>query len=163
MRENGREMVDGNFDPTDVLHCAMPRGSVLLFTGGMIHGSGKNDTKFGRKSLLSSYLLGWLRPEYKFWAHRELHDSLAAGEMDPELTELMGHFNQPTPTDPIWAGNKNEGMYNGRSVAQVEAGLDAGARGEIARPSMVGPKGYETGGSGGDVVANNVGRASHGR
>ena len=103
-----------------VLKIYMPRGSVLLFTGGLIHGSGaksapgfvpslswqtivstsktqKNESRFsflagvnstnvGRKSLLSSFLLGWLRPEYKFWAHKELHNALSDGKMKPELT-----------------------------------------------------------------------------
>ena len=77
MRENGREMVDGNYCEEDILRCSMPRGSCLLFTGGMIHGSGENQTDAGRKSLLSSYLLGWLRPEYKFWAHRGNGDAFS--------------------------------------------------------------------------------------
>jgi ectoine hydroxylase-related dioxygenase (phytanoyl-CoA dioxygenase family) len=49
---------------------------VLLFAGGLMHGSGANSTRYGRKSLLSSFQLGWLRPEYKFWAHKELHQVL---------------------------------------------------------------------------------------
>jgi ectoine hydroxylase-related dioxygenase (phytanoyl-CoA dioxygenase family) len=64
----------------------MPRGSVLLFTGGLIHGSGVNSTECGRKSLLSSFQLGWLRPEYKFWAHKSLHEALSDGKMSAELT-----------------------------------------------------------------------------
>jgi hypothetical protein len=38
-----------------------------------MHGSGANKTSKGRKCLLSAFQLGWLRPEYKFWAHKELH------------------------------------------------------------------------------------------
>ena len=53
----------GSYDPADILRCAMPRGSELLFTGGLMDGSGENETDAGRKSLLSSYQLGWLRPE----------------------------------------------------------------------------------------------------
>jgi hypothetical protein len=33
MRENGREFLEGNYDPNDVLKLRMPRGSVLLFAG----------------------------------------------------------------------------------------------------------------------------------
>jgi hypothetical protein len=83
---------------------------------------------------------------YKFWAHRELHDALSNGEIEPELTELMGHHNNQNPGDEIWAGNRNEGMYNGRAVASVEAGLEGV---ELARPGLMGRNGYETGGSGG--------------
>ena len=82
-----------SYDPDDILKVKMPRGSVLLFTGGMIHGSGVNSTDVGRKSLLSSYQLGWLRPEYKFWAHKELHRALSDGLMSEEITELMGHYD----------------------------------------------------------------------
>jgi hypothetical protein len=48
--------------------------------------AGVNSTNVGRKSLLSSFQLGWLRPEYKFWAHKELHNALSDGKMKPELT-----------------------------------------------------------------------------
>ncbi len=33
MRENGRELLEGNYDSNDVLKLRMPRGSVLLFAG----------------------------------------------------------------------------------------------------------------------------------
>ena len=118
-----------------------------------MHGSGENTTDAGRKSLLSSYQLGWLRPEYKFWAHRELHDALSNGEIEPELTELMGHYNNQTPGDPTWAGNRNEGMYNGRPVTSVEEALEGI---ELTRPGLVGIQGYETGGSGGMGSAPNA-------
>ena len=36
--------------------------------------------------------LGWLRPEIKFWAHRPMHDALAAGDVfSDEMAELLGH------------------------------------------------------------------------
>lgn len=146
MRENGREMQDGSFDEADVLKAAMPRGSVLLFTGGMIHGSGANETTEGRKSLLSSYQLGWLRPEYKFWPYRELHEAAASGAIEPELTELLGHYNNPDPTDPVWAGNQSEGMYIGRPMSSVEAALSDGGA-EMTRPGLRGNAGYEDAGA----------------
>ena len=152
MRESGREMLDGNFNPADVLKVGMPRGSVLLFTGGLIHGSGKNETELGRKSLLSSYQLGWLRPEYKFWAHRPLHDALSAGELEPVLTALMGHDNNPYETRPgdaeygNWAGNRAEGMYLARSREDVETELD---RDDAAIYQTAG-YGFEAGGEAGE-------------
>ena len=35
MREGGREMKEGAFDESEVLRIGMPRGSVLIFTGGV--------------------------------------------------------------------------------------------------------------------------------
>ena len=83
-----------SYDPDDILKVKMPRGSVLLFTGGMIHGSGVNSTDVGRKSLLSSYQLGWLRPEQRFWHHRPLYDAIHGGGPPPfssTVVELLGH------------------------------------------------------------------------
>lgn len=58
----------------------------------------------------------------------------------------MGHYNNQTPGDPTWAGNHNEGMYNGRSVSSVEEALEGV---ELSRPGLMGTQGYETGGSSG--------------
>ena len=60
MRESGKEMMDGTYDESQVLHITMPRGSVLIFTGGLVHGAGENQSEYGRKSILSGYQLGWL-------------------------------------------------------------------------------------------------------
>ena len=80
--------------------------------------------------------------------------------MEPELTELMGHHNNKTPGDEVWAGNRNEGMYTGRSVESVAAALDEGY--ELVRPGLVGREGYETGGSGGMGSAPNAEGANKG-
>ena len=86
-----------------------------------MHGSGANLTPNGRKCLLSAFQLGWLRPEYKFWAHKELHEvceallrcpllwsycihsfgdrallrqALSEGKLSSKLTDLMGHVRR---------------------------------------------------------------------
>ena len=64
-REGGRELMEGTYDEADVLKVAMPRGSVLIFVGGMMHAGGTNTTTTKRKSFLTGYQLGWLRPENK--------------------------------------------------------------------------------------------------
>ena len=157
MREHGREMAHADErvahgDYTDVMKVHMPRGSVLLFTGGLMHGSGENVTQQGRKSLLSSYVLGWLRTEYKWWAHKPLHAALESGEFDDELTELMGHYDGApgqmggTRMEPYseWAGGVHEGVYLSRLAEQVEeeVGLDA------MKPGVRGVQGYEMSGGG---------------
>ena len=68
IREGGREMGEETYDESQVLKVGMPRGSVLIFTGGMVHAGGQNTTDTKRKSVLTGYQLGWLRPENKFHA-----------------------------------------------------------------------------------------------
>lgn len=94
----------------------MPRGSVLIFVGGMVHAGGTNDTDVKRKSFLTGYQLGairgvfaqsdlvdfllvltfgvntgWLRPENKFFAYKPLHDAVIAGQFSDETAKLLGH------------------------------------------------------------------------
>jgi hypothetical protein len=86
--------------------------ATIGIAGGLMHGSGANTTPNGRKCLLSAFQLGWLRPEYKFWAHKELHQvslhscvdiqdpwvelplnwqALLEGKLSARLSDLMGH------------------------------------------------------------------------
>ncbi len=155
MREHGREMAHADErvaqgDYTDILKCYMPRGSVLMFTGGLMHGSGENITQKGRKSLLSSYVLGWLRTEYKWWAHKPLHAALESGEFDAELSELMGHYDGGpdqtggTRMKPFseWAGGVHEGVYLSRLAEQVEEEVAT----DPLKPGLRGFEGYEMSG-----------------
>ena len=45
-----------------------------------MHGGGDNTTQAIRKSVLTGYQLGWLRPENKFHAYKPLHDALVNGQ-----------------------------------------------------------------------------------
>jgi ectoine hydroxylase-related dioxygenase (phytanoyl-CoA dioxygenase family) len=47
----------------DKAHATMPRGSVLLYTGSVLHGAGTNTTDDWRFGLHVSFVAGWLRPE----------------------------------------------------------------------------------------------------
>ena len=48
---------------TDVTQAAMPRGSVLFYLGGTVHGGGQNQSDAARTGLITTYSLGWLRQE----------------------------------------------------------------------------------------------------
>ncbi|WP_272005371.1 phytanoyl-CoA dioxygenase family protein [Roseovarius sp. ZX-A-9] len=48
---------------TDVTQAVMPRGSVLFYLGGAVHGGGKNESDAPRTGLITTYSLGWLRQE----------------------------------------------------------------------------------------------------
>lgn len=120
IREGGRELKEGSYEDSDVLRVAMPRGSVyvphvrgasmhavgkrshvlslrmgrLIFTGGLIHAGGENVTQAIRKSVLTGYQLGWLRPENKFHAYKPLHDALINGLFsvrDSDRTTIAFH------------------------------------------------------------------------
>ena len=47
----------------ELIHAEMPAGSVLIYTGNVIHGGGENTTDNDRTGLAIHYGLGWLRQE----------------------------------------------------------------------------------------------------
>lgn len=49
--------------PTEIVQATMPKGSVLLYLGSLIHGAGANESPEWRFGLHVSFLAGWLRPE----------------------------------------------------------------------------------------------------
>jgi ectoine hydroxylase-related dioxygenase (phytanoyl-CoA dioxygenase family) len=129
LRESGREMVETAYDESEVLQAKMPRGSVLLFTGGMVHAAGENTTSRARRCVLSGYQLGWLRTEQKFWAYKPLHEALSAGEFhNQELAELLGHYDERKIEDWVgtdWSGSRFESGYLSRTQDQAESDGDA--------------------------------------
>jgi hypothetical protein len=56
--EDGRSPV-----PEETVAAAMPRGSVMLFTGSVYHGGGANRSSEPRLGIEVGYNLGWLRQE----------------------------------------------------------------------------------------------------
>ena len=66
----------------------MPKGSLLLYLGSVLHGGGANDTDAPRMGLINTYSLGWLRQEENHYLAipREVADSY------PErIRKLMGY------------------------------------------------------------------------
>ena len=47
----------------EVLETGMPAGSVLIYTGGILHGGGRNRSNATRTGMALQYSLGWLRQE----------------------------------------------------------------------------------------------------
>jgi ectoine hydroxylase-related dioxygenase (phytanoyl-CoA dioxygenase family) len=56
--ENDREPFED-----EVLNAEMPAGSLLLYTGGTLHGGGQNRSNTVRTGMALQYSLGWLRQE----------------------------------------------------------------------------------------------------
>lgn len=66
----------------------MPAGSVLLYSGSVIHSGGENRTEVNRVGANITYCLGWLRTEENQYLSCPPH---VAKDLDPELQELMGY------------------------------------------------------------------------
>ena len=65
----------------------MPAGSVLIYTGGLLHGGGANQSNGLRCGVALHYSLGWLRQEENQYL------SIApetVGKLSPELQALTG-------------------------------------------------------------------------
>ncbi len=50
-------------DESACIQATMPKGSVLLYLGSLLHGGGANRSKAPRMGLVNTYALGWLRQE----------------------------------------------------------------------------------------------------
>jgi ectoine hydroxylase-related dioxygenase (phytanoyl-CoA dioxygenase family) len=66
----------------------MSCGSVLLYTGSVVHGAGENRTDAPRVGMYIQYLLAWLRQEENQYLSCPPH---VARELDPELQGLLGY------------------------------------------------------------------------
>lgn len=53
----------GHSTEEGVVQAAMPKGSVLVYLGSVLHGGGANATNRPRMGLVNTYSLGWLRQE----------------------------------------------------------------------------------------------------
>ena len=76
--------------PTDeeTIQAVMPAGSVLLYSGSVIHGGGQNLSESNRTGLNITYCLGWLRTEEN--QYLSCPPEIAEG-LDPDLQEMLGY------------------------------------------------------------------------
>lgn len=75
--------------PHEIKYAEMKRGSVLVYTGSVVHGGGANQTAAEfRTGLVLSYVLGWLRQEEN--QYLTVPPELAK-TFDPRLQELLGY------------------------------------------------------------------------
>ena len=73
--------------PEQVFRVEMPRGSVLLYTGTVLHGGGENASNETRLGLNLTYCLAWLRQQENQYLSCPPH---IAKDLDEELQELLG-------------------------------------------------------------------------
>jgi ectoine hydroxylase-related dioxygenase (phytanoyl-CoA dioxygenase family) len=74
--------------PDQVVQAEMSAGSVLLYTGTVLHSGGRNTSDVSRLGLNITYCLGWLRQEENQYLSCPPH---IARTLDPELQELLGY------------------------------------------------------------------------
>lgn len=74
--------------PDECVQAVMPRGSVLLYTGSVIHGGGENRSSGPRIGMTFTYSLAWLRQEENQYLSCPPE---VARHLDPELTDLLGY------------------------------------------------------------------------
>ena len=72
----------------ETIQAEMSRGSVLLYSGSVIHGGGANSSAAPRIGMNITYTLGWLRQEENQFLSCPPE---IARDLDPELTDLLGY------------------------------------------------------------------------
>lgn len=72
----------------EVVAAEMPAGSVLFWTGRVLHGAGANRTDSVRCGLFVSFSVGWVRQEENHYLELPLEDALA---LPREIRELIGY------------------------------------------------------------------------
>jgi len=80
--------MDRDAAPDQCLQAEMSRGSVLCYSGSVIHGGGENRSQAPRIGMNITYALGWLRQEENQYLSCPPH---IARELPSALTDLMGY------------------------------------------------------------------------
>ena len=75
-------------DRAAALNATMPRGSVLLYTGGVFHGAGENRSNGPRTGISLQYSLGWLRQELNMYL---TYPPEVAKSFPDQLQRLIGY------------------------------------------------------------------------
>jgi ectoine hydroxylase-related dioxygenase (phytanoyl-CoA dioxygenase family) len=79
---------DRRAESHEKVQAVMPAGSVLLYSGSVIHGGGENRSDADRWGLNITYTLSWLRTEEN--QYLSCPPGLAR-DLDPDLQELLGY------------------------------------------------------------------------
>jgi len=74
--------------PDQVVQAEMSAGSVLLYTGTVLHSGGKNESNVSRLGLNITYCLGWLRQEENQYLNVPPE---VARTLSPELRRIVGY------------------------------------------------------------------------
>lgn len=148
-RENGATRVvpgSNNWDPErhaedhEITYAEMKAGSVLVYSGSVIHSGGKNESDADRMGLNITYCLGWLRQEENQYLSCPPE---IAKDFSPQLRALLGYamgsyalgyFTPPLPpgegpeiTPPDWLFGEAASSWGNDLFASVSERADRGA------------------------------------
>jgi ectoine hydroxylase-related dioxygenase (phytanoyl-CoA dioxygenase family) len=96
--------------PEETCQAVMSAGSVLLYSGSVLHSGGENRSAAARMGLNITYCLGWLRQEENQYLSCPPH---IAKDLAPELQELLGYT----------MGNYALGYYSDPEAPIHESGI----------------------------------------
>jgi len=94
----------------ETIPAAMPAGSVLLYTGSVVHGGGANRSSAPRIGMNITYLLAWLRQEENQYLSCPPQ---VARDLDPALQALLGYT----------VGNGSLGYYSPSEASRGQIDL----------------------------------------
>ncbi len=79
---------DRRATPAEISYAEMSPGSVLIYSGSVIHAGGENRSTADRVGINITYALGWLRQEENQYLSCPPH---IARDLDPRLQALLGY------------------------------------------------------------------------
>jgi ectoine hydroxylase-related dioxygenase (phytanoyl-CoA dioxygenase family) len=113
-------------EPEQICQAEMSAGSVLLYSGSVIHSGGENRSHKSRMGLNITYCLGWLRQEENQYLSCPPE---VAKELSPDLQELlgytMGNYALGYYSDPNGMGARGAG------ILQPETALGTRSRNKV--------------------------------
>ena len=128
---------DREAEPGEIVQAEMNKGSVLIYTGSVLHGGGPNRSSEPRLGLNITYCLAWLRQQENQYLSCPPH---VARELDEELQELvgytqgtygLGYFSDPdgppadfdpmVPELALGRGPRKRVRYNDAQLSEVES------------------------------------------
>lgn len=113
-------------EPDEIRYAEMKAGSVLVYSGSVIHSGGANTSDGDRMGLNITYTLGWLRQEENQYLSCPPH---IAKTLDPELQALigytmgsyaLGYFTPPLPAGEGPEAVPPEFLFNGKVASWGE-------------------------------------------
>lgn len=111
--------------PDEICQAVMAPGSVLVFTGSVLHSGGQNYSDQHRTGLNITYCLGWLRQEENQYLSCPPE---IAKDLDAELQQLLGYTHGDYAlgyySDPNAEGAENAGILSPEDALGLKPASD---------------------------------------
>jgi hypothetical protein len=111
---------------SEITQAVMPKGSVMFYSGTVLHGGGANQSNAHRIALNAAYALAWLRQEENMYLSCPPQ---VAAQLDPEMQDLLGYkmgnyalgyFSPPFEKRPGKAGIWTPEQALGASMRHID-------------------------------------------